>query len=68
MIQSVESEILTDVQAAKFLSVSVQTVRKWRFYRKGPAYVRMGRSIRYQKKDLLAYLGDNRIDPTITSN
>jgi hypothetical protein len=54
---------LTDEEAAQILQVAPNTLRKWRCYRTGPAYVRMGRCIRYLEKDLAEYLMVKRIDP-----
>jgi predicted DNA-binding transcriptional regulator AlpA len=52
-------------QASKLLGVAVQTLRNWRHLRRGPAYVKMGRSVRYQVKDLEAYLQRKKIDPEL---
>jgi hypothetical protein len=52
-------------QASKILGVAVQTLRNWRHLRRGPAYVKMGRSVRYQVKDLEAYLQRKKIDPEV---
>jgi hypothetical protein len=40
-------------KAASVLGVAVQTLRNWRHQRRGPMYVKMGRSVRYQVNDLL---------------
>ena len=51
MVQAVDEK-----RAARFLGVAVQTMRNWRHQRRGPAYVKMGRSVRYQVEDLVKYL------------
>jgi transposase len=60
---------LNDVEAAKFLGVSKQTLRNWRSKGsgKGPAYVKLspgprGRVV-YLLEDLQAYRDRCRIDP-----
>lgn len=54
---------LTDREAAKILGLGVQTLRNYRHVCKGPAYIKLGRAIRYREADLLAYIEKNRIDP-----
>jgi len=54
---------LNDVQAAKFLGLSVSTLRNWRFLSRGPAYHLLGRRIVYFQDDLEAYIAAHRVDP-----
>jgi hypothetical protein len=56
-------EVVNEHEAAKFLKKSVQTLRNDRCSRKGPAYLKLGRSVRYRVSDLLDYIERNRIDP-----
>ena len=56
-------EVVNEHGAAKFLKKSVQTLRNDRCSRKGPAYLKLGRSVRYKVADLLEYLEKHRIDP-----
>ena len=53
-------------RAARFLGVAVQTLRNWRHQSRGPAYVKMGRSVRYQVDDLVDYLKKKKIDPELS--
>lgn len=39
------------------------TMRQWRFHRKGPAFVRVGRHVRYRRADLDAFLTAGRVEP-----
>lgn len=56
-------ELLTPTETAEFLKVSADTLRRWRYERNGPRYVRVGRRmVRYTVKDLLAFL--SRVDNT----
>lgn len=44
--------------AAEYLSVSVHTLRRWRLFRKGPAFVKVGaKAVRYRISDLEAFIG-----------
>jgi len=56
-------ETLTDKIAAKKIGVAVQTLRNWRHQRRGPAYLKLGRSVRYRLDDLNKFMENNRIDP-----
>ena len=56
-------EVVNEHKAAKVLNQSVQTLRNNRCSRKGPAYLKLGRSVRYRVSDLLDYLERHRIDP-----
>jgi hypothetical protein len=42
---------------------SVVTLRGWRRAGKGPAFFRVGRSIRYSTRDLDAWLAKHRVEP-----
>jgi len=54
---------VNDIEAAKILSVAPQTLRNWRHQRRGPAYSKRGRMVRYRLADLLAFMESGRIDP-----
>ena len=54
---------INEKNAARLLGIAVQTLRNWRHQRRGPAYVKMGRSVRYQLKDIQDYLDKRKIDP-----
>jgi excisionase family DNA binding protein len=51
-------------EAAKMLGCSVAALRKWRLLgNNGPAYVKVGRLVRYAEADLMAYLEAHRVQP-----
>jgi hypothetical protein len=52
-----------DVEAAKIISSSPQTLRNWRHIGRGPAYSKKGRMVRYKVADLLDFMNSGRIDP-----
>jgi predicted DNA-binding transcriptional regulator AlpA len=54
---------LNEAQAAARLGLKVATLRAWRNQGRGPAYVRLGRSIRYLATDLEDFLNSNRHHP-----
>ena len=56
-------EPLTEVDAAARLGLKVATLRAWRHQGRGPAFVRLGRAIRYLVHDLDAFMDANRHAP-----
>ena len=46
---------LTCQEAAAFLATTPKTLCFWRNRRRGPNYMKQGRSVRYRMRDLLAY-------------
>lgn len=58
-----EDRYVNDVEAAKILAVSPQTLRNYRHLGRGPAYSKRGRMVRYKVADLFDYMNSGRIDP-----
>lgn len=56
-----ELSLFDEHQAAKVISCSVALLRKWRLFREGPAYVKIGRLVRYRADDLAAFLDSHRV-------
>jgi excisionase family DNA binding protein len=57
---------LTEVEAAERLGLKVATLRAWRHQGRGPAYVRLGRAVRYLASDIEEFLRSNRQIPRRT--
>lgn len=53
---SVSPTLLTTAEAARYLGLATSTLNKWRVYGYGPAFVKLGRAVRYRKDDLDRYL------------
>ena len=49
-------KLLDEDKAAEILGLAVQTLRNWRSQRRGPVYVKLGRSVRYRPEDLEEYI------------
>lgn len=47
-------------EAAEFLGVSPHTLRGWRVQKKGPLYRKTGKGVIYLRKDLEAFLENNK--------
>ena len=58
------NEPLTETDAAARLGLKVATLRAWRHQGRGPAFVRLGRAIRYLTTDIDAFLDANRHSST----
>lgn len=44
-------------EAAQYLGLAVSTLNKWRCYQQeGPAYIKLGKAVRYRQEDLDAYI------------
>ncbi|MBL7180280.1 MAG: helix-turn-helix domain-containing protein [Desulfobacterales bacterium] len=60
-------QAVNEVRAAEILSVAVQTLRNWRFQKKGPAYLKISRCVRYKLDDLERYVESKRVDPEVAA-
>jgi hypothetical protein len=55
--------LLTEVQAADLLCLSIRTLQAWRTKCVGPSFVRAGRAVRYRRRDLVAWTDANTVSP-----
>lgn len=67
MQQNTHSVRLSERDAASFLGITQRTLQSWRLERRGPAYIKLGRRIAYDRADLEQFLTANRIEPTQAS-
>lgn len=58
---------LTETEAAQRLGLKVATLRAWRHQHRGPAFVQLGRAIRYLPADLDDFLRGNRVTAARTA-
>ncbi len=56
--------LLTRPEAAELLRVKVQTLAVWACEGRGPAYIKVGRSVRYRREVLEAWLESQTVRPT----
>jgi excisionase family DNA binding protein len=59
-ISSVDERLWTEQQTADYLQVAVGTLRRWRAEGTGPPALRAGRTVRYRKADVDAWLQRER--------
>ena len=58
-------ELLTQEEAAAFLHKSVRVLRFWRTAGIGPAFVKLGKTVLYNRHDLIAYVRSNTVQPSV---
>jgi hypothetical protein len=54
--------LLNESETAKRMSCSVALLRKWRLFRKGPAYVNIGRLVKYPQSSINAFIEEHRVE------
>lgn len=54
-------EVMDEFALADFLGLTVATLRKWRWLRSGPKFVKVGRLIRYRRTDVDAWLDQQTV-------
>jgi predicted DNA-binding transcriptional regulator AlpA len=52
--------LLTERQVAAMLNVAPHTLAVWRTSNKGPAFLKLGRAVRYDEMDVYAYMDNAR--------
>ena len=55
--------LLSTPAAARFLAIGSGTLANWRLDNKGPKYLRAGRKILYDIRDLNEWIETQKIDP-----
>ncbi len=51
--------LIDEHQAANYLGLSVHTLRRWRLFRQGPSFIKVGnKAVRYRVADLEAFLAE----------
>lgn len=51
-----QPEMLNETQLAKWLNLSVASVRRWRLFQTGPNYLEIGAAVRYRRGDVESWL------------
>ena len=49
-------QLMTTVETSAYVRHAVQTLAKWRVYGKGPQWIKMGRSVFYERRDVDAWI------------
>jgi predicted DNA-binding transcriptional regulator AlpA len=59
---------LSEYQAAEFLGLSARTLQAWRVRGGGPRYLKIGKAVRYQRRELVAYQQQHTVGSTAETN
>ena len=54
------NRLITEVQAADLLGLSVKTLRRWRWAGHPPRFIKLGGAVRYDMTDLSAFMESGR--------
>ena len=63
--KTVAGDMLTTGEAARYLGLAPATLNKWRVYRTGPRFLKLGRAVRYRRADLDAYVASHTQLPAL---
>jgi predicted site-specific integrase-resolvase len=55
-----DDPLMTEVDAARLLQVSLASVRRWRREGRGPVFRKLGRAVRYRPDDLSDFVASAR--------
>ena len=56
--------LVNEAGAALVLSLSVKTLRRWRWAGRGPRFIKIGAAVRYDPADLVAFIEAGRRQST----
>lgn len=59
MSETATSGLMNTEEAASYLRLSAQTLAKWRCYKRGPRFVRLGGSVFYRQTELDEFITAN---------
>ncbi len=65
MNEQTSSRRFTDVEAAKYLGISAGTLRRHRWQRTGPPYVKLGARVIYDQAELDRWIESNTVRPEV---
>jgi predicted DNA-binding transcriptional regulator AlpA len=55
-LRRIQTEMLNEHQVAEYVQMSVASVRRWRLFRTGPKFVKIGSAVRYRRVDVVSWL------------
>ncbi|WMT73937.1 DNA-binding protein [Bradyrhizobium sp. Ash2021] len=59
-----DTDLITEIEAARMRCQSVRTLQMERLRGSGCRYVKMGRSVRYRRSDVLAFIASRVVSST----
>ena len=61
-------QLLDEQQTADLLHVSTHLLKKWRWQKAGPAWARIGRTVRYRPEDVKAFVEASLVRTRLSAN
>jgi predicted DNA-binding transcriptional regulator AlpA len=55
-IHNAIEKLLNEHDVARITGLSVASVRRWRLFRRGPKYLKIGAAVRYKPEDISTWL------------
>lgn len=52
---------LNEFEVSEMIGLAVQTLRNWRHCRKGPGFVKVSRSVRYDEAEVVSFMDRHRV-------
>ncbi len=59
--------LFDDKTLAAFLKIPAKTPAQWRYLGRGPAFIRVGRHVRYRESDVTEWLASKTVSPKTTA-
>jgi hypothetical protein len=59
-IKPLREKLCDEHEAATLLGLSVATLRRWRWAKRGPAWIKIGSAVRYAPRDIAAFVEAGR--------
>jgi len=59
-VNNATNTLLNEHDVARITNLSVSTVRRWRLFRAGPRYLKVGAAVRYRPEDVDTWLASRR--------
>ena len=66
-VTAADRHALAEGEVAKYLGLSVATLRAWRQQRRGPRFVRFGQAVRYLRRDVERFIEKSTVWPMLNS-
>lgn len=66
--QRLPDRLLDERDVARILNINLFTVRRWRFSKRGPKWLKISRCVRYSPEDLNDFLRGSRPDSPIATS
>lgn len=54
--------IETPAAVAEYLNIPVTTLTEWRYQKRGPRYIKVGRLVRYRREDVEQWLQEQTVE------